>query len=68
MTTEHHIITVTVENVLTEHGHWCSSCKLPSGWLVIVAVAHQARMHLQARTWCDECDQQDTIAVEWLPT
>lgn len=57
-----HTVTSVVTEVLeTTGGHWCTGCLLPSGWMQAVVVRCATQMHLQLRTWCDECGRRDTV-------
>lgn len=59
----HIVTTVAVERLHVEHGHWCTACALPSGWLIWLAVRYGTRMHLERRTWCDECGRPDAVVL-----
>lgn len=54
---------VAVERVGSESGHWCTACALPSGWLIWLVVRYAARMHMERRTWCDECGRPGAVVL-----
>lgn len=55
---------VVVEELLTDGGHWCTVCLLPSGWRQWLAVRWETRMHLQQQIWCDDCGRRDTVVLD----
>ena len=50
------VVSVHVEYLDHDHGHWCNTCQLGTGLRVWVAMRHRDRMHLQERMYCYECD------------
>lgn len=58
------IVGVVVEPLLHDTGHWCNHCLLGSGIRMWVAVRYRDRMHLQQRTWCDDCGRSNITLDE----
>lgn len=54
MATRMRVLSVRVEYLTHDEGHWCNTCMLPSGIRVWVAIISRAGMHLQTRLWCDD--------------
>jgi hypothetical protein len=55
---------VRFEYLAHDLGHWCNTCRLPSGMRVWVAVHFDSSdggsaMHLQQRLTCDDCGGRD---------
>lgn len=55
-------ISMVVELLGHDHGHWCRACALSTGIRVFVAVRRgDGSMSLQARTHCQECGSRDIV-------
>lgn len=61
--TAHRVVSVKVEAVAHDDGHWCNRCRLSTGIRMWVAVIARDRMHLQQRVRCDECGTKN-ITIE----
>lgn len=57
----HAVVTVTIEYVTHELGHWCRDCALPSGMRMWLAVRGPRGMNLQSRVWCDDCGGPNVV-------
>lgn len=61
------VVSVHLEYLDHDTGHWCNTCRLGTGIRIWVAVSIPGRMHLQQRLYCYECDGRDvTIDPEAL--
>lgn len=58
------VVSVGLELLDQDHGHWCNTCMLPSGHRFWVAVISPFGMHLQQRLWCDEHQGSRGVVVE----
>ena len=48
------MVSVRVEYLTHDEGHWCTTCMLGTGMRVTVAVISPNGLHLQERLWCYE--------------
>lgn len=58
------VVSVYVEYLDHDHGHWCNTCRLGTGLRMWVAVYSAAGMHLQTRLYCYECGGRDVTIDE----
>ena len=59
MATRARTISVRLEYVDHDTGHWCNRCRLGTGLRMWVAVIATTGMHLQQRLYCTECASHD---------
>lgn len=55
------VVTVVVEYVGHDLGHWCRPCALPSGVRIWIATRTDGRMALQHRVQCHDCGGTDVV-------
>lgn len=60
-------VTVVVEALSHDVGHWCRSCALPSGIRQHVAIRTSTRMSFGTQTWCEECGSRDVQVDDHHP-
>lgn len=54
MATRARQVSVHVEYLWHDEGHWCNTCMLGTGFRVWVAIHGPTGTHLQQRLWCYE--------------
>lgn len=55
------LVSVVIEYVAHDLGHWCRPCALPSGIRMWRAVRRPEGMTLQVHLWCDQCGRSDVV-------
>lgn len=63
MATRARVVSVHLEYLHHDTGHWCNTCLLSTGIRIWVAVHTATRMHLQTRLWCYDC-QTSNVTIE----
>ena len=58
------VVSVRVEYLDHDHGHWCNTCMLSTGIRFRVAIISPTGMHLQERLWCYEHQGSRGVTVE----
>ncbi len=58
------VVSVRVEYLTHDEGHWCNTCMLGTGMRFIVAIISPTGLHLQERLWCYEHEGSRGIVVE----
>lgn len=57
-------VSVSLEYVDHDHGHWCNTCQRGTGFRIWVMVTFGDRMHLQQRVYCYDCAGRNVTVTE----
>lgn len=58
------VVSVRVEYLTHDEGHWCNNCMLGTGMRFWVAIISPVGLHLQQRLWCYEHEGSRGVVVE----
>lgn len=61
------VVSVAVEYLTHDEGHWCNTCMLGTGMRFYVAITGPGGMHLQERLWCYEREGSRGVVVDDRP-